>query len=168
MKHPSNALRGATAVAAISAAIVLVSPMTRASQWNVAQAATAPTSPGKEAAAPSARGPAQRVDARITELRSQLHITAAQEPQFTALAAVMRSNAQSMEALLDQRAKATDTSAVASLKSYERLTEAHAEALKKFVPAFETLYASLSDTQKKAADAMFRRFAERPHPRQSR
>jgi hypothetical protein len=69
---------------------------------------------------------------------------------------------------LQERAKATDTSAVASLKWYERLTDTHAEALKKFIPAFETLYASLSDTQKKEADTMFRRFAARPHPRRAR
>jgi periplasmic protein CpxP/Spy len=168
MKYSRNPLRGAIAAATITIVIGLGSSMASASQWVVAQATTSPATPGKEAAAPSTRGPTQRVDARIAELREKLHITAAQEPQFTTLADVMRTNAQSMETLLQERAKATDTSAVASLKWYERLTDTHAEALKKFVPAFETFYASLSDAQKKDADAMFRRFAARPHPHRSR
>ena len=167
MKSPRNSLSSAV-VATMAIVIGMGSSAASASQWTVAQAASSPTTAGKEAATPSTRGPTQRVDARIAELRAELNITAAQEPQFTALADVMRTNAQAMETLLQERAKATDTSAVASLKWYERLTDTHAEALKKFIPAFETLYTSFSDTQKKEADAVFRRFAAQPRPRRER
>ena len=34
--------------------------------------------------------------------------------------------------------------------------DAHADGIKKFTPAFETLYVSMSDAQKKDADALFR------------
>jgi len=37
--------------------------------------------------------------------------------------------------------------AVDNLQSYSAIVEAHAEGLKKFVPAFEALYTSMSDTQ---------------------
>ena len=51
--------------------------------------------------------------------------------------------------------------AVDDLHSYEAIADAHAAGVKKLMTAFETLYASLSDAQKKNADAVFR---HRPHP----
>lgn len=42
-----------------------------------------------------------------------------------------------------------------SLIWYQRLTEGHAAALKKFVPALDALYAVLSASQRKKADAAF-------------
>lgn len=47
-------------------------------------------------------------------------------------------------------------SAVDVVKSYGAVIEAHEAGMKKFIPAFETLYNSMSDDQKKSADAMFR------------
>jgi hypothetical protein len=46
-------------------------------------------------------------------------------------------------------------SAVEDLKSYSEIAEAHADGLKKFIPVFEPLYASMSDAQKKDADKLF-------------
>ena len=51
--------------------------------------------------------------------------------------------------------------AVDDLRSYEQLTEAQVDGIKKLLPAFETLYASMSDDQKKNADIVFASF-ERP------
>jgi len=169
-------LARAGAAACMLSALVVGSPTASASPWDVAQATPAPavsspvpqTPPGAKAAAPSPRTPAGLAEVRITDLRTRLHITAAEESQFTAVAVVMRANAQSMEALLGERAKDTDRTAVSSLHWYERLTEAHAAALQKFVPAFEALYAALSDSQRKTADAIFQRLAQRPVPRRSR
>ena len=51
------------------------------------------------------------------------------------------------------------------LRSYEAIVDSQANGLKKFVPAFEALYGTLSDSQKHAADAEFTRFqppASRP------
>jgi len=40
--------------------------------------------------------------------------------------------------------------------AYSAIAEAHAEGLKTFIPAFEALYASMSDAQKQNADVIFR------------
>lgn len=123
---------------------------------------------GGNAAAPNGPSLGERAEARIADLHRQLQITAAEEAQFAAVANVMRANARSMDTLLEERSRDTDETAVASLRWYERLTDAHAAALKTFVPAFEALYATLSDSQRHAADVVFRRFAQRPAPQKSR
>jgi protein CpxP len=156
----------------VMSALALGSPAANASTWVLAQSAPAPGAPsvppgmpqGGNAGTPRPHGPAEVSDARITELRTKLQVTAAEEPQFSLVANVMHANAQSMEALLADREKDPDRTAVSALRWYQRLTEAHAEALKKFVPAFEALYAALSDSQRKTADVMFQQFAQRPLP----
>jgi hypothetical protein len=166
----------AVAAAGILSLLALGSPRANASPLDFAQATPAPavsnpapaTPPGGTAAAPSPRGPAELSEARIADLRTRLQITAAEESQFTAVATIMRANAQAMEALLADRNKDTDSTAVGALRWYERLTAAHAEALKTFVPAFEGLYTTLSDSQRKTADAIFAQFARRPLPPKSR
>ena len=94
-------------------------------------------------------GPVTHVEVRIADLHQQLHITSAQEPQFKAYADVMRSNARAIEALFQQRTQNTDRSAPARLRWYAQLTAAHAEAISKLVPVFDTLYQDLSNEQKK-------------------
>jgi len=140
----------------------------------MAQAAPAPATPG--ASTPAAQipgqqaptgGPAALVEARISELHEQLHITPAQEPQFKAYADVMRDNAQALHALFQQRAQNTDASAVSRLRWYAQLTAAHAEAVGKLVPVFEALYQSMSDKQKKSADAVFQQLRQRRAPRRA-
>ena len=49
--------------------------------------------------------------------------------------------------------------AIDDLKSYSEIADAHADGLKKFIPAFEPLYAGMSDAQKKSADTLFRQHA---------
>jgi hypothetical protein len=78
----------------------------------MAQAAPAPSTPGTSSPAAKipgqqapTRGPATLVEARISDLREQLHITPAQEAQFKAYADVMRDNAQAMHVLFQQRAQ---------------------------------------------------------------
>jgi hypothetical protein len=46
--------------------------------------------------------------------------------------------------------------AVGDLKSYGEIIDAHADGIKKLIPVFTALYASMSDAQKKAADTCFR------------
>ena len=111
---------------------------------------------------PSGRGPEARIQGRINQLHERLRITAAQEDKFKALADVMTANAQSMGSLLQERMQDNDTSAEASLNWYSRLVDAHSQSLKKFIPAFNDLYASLSDDQKRMADRMFAQFGQRP------
>jgi hypothetical protein len=62
-----------------------------------------------------------------------------------------------MEALTKARAAQAKTmTAVEDLNSYSEIAEAHAAGLKKFVPAFQALYASMSDAQKANANTLFR------------
>ena len=109
-----------------------------------------------------------RVEARIMDLHSKLKITPAQEEQWTAVTRVMRENARTMDAVRQSRLEnAANMTALDDVKSYSEIVEAHAEGLKNFVPAFEALYESMSDSQKKLADQTFRarvntRMASRP------
>ena len=97
-----------------------------------------------------------RVEARIKELHAKLHITQPQEDLWQNVTAVMRDNAQTLDALTQTRVDQVRTmTAVDDLKSYSAITDAHAEGLKKFIPVFEALYASMSDTQKKNVDTLF-------------
>ena len=61
-----------------------------------------------------------------------------------------------------------DTAAISELRWYARLTTAHGEALTKLLPVFDTLYQSMSDPQKKAADKVFAQLQQRRSPRQAR
>ena len=97
-----------------------------------------------------------RIEARIKKLHSGLKITQAQEEQWNKLAQVMRDNGTTIDALVKARKEKGDTlNAVEDLKSYSEISDAHAAGLKKFIPVFETLYASMSDDQKKNADKIF-------------
>jgi len=104
----------------------------------------------------------EHVEARIKELQAKLHITPTQEALWQNVTQIMRDNAQTMDALTQARTDKVKTmTAVDNLQSYSAIVEAHAEGLKKFVPAFEALYASMSDTQKHQADNVFREYRDR-------
>jgi protein CpxP len=157
--------RTVTAAATLLGAIVLASPCSAASGNLSAAAATeAPAEQVAQAASPEAMPapapePAAKsgVEARIKDLHKRLHITDAQKAQWDALADVMRENAQAMVDLQKQRAADVQSmNAVEVVKSYAEVIQAHADGMKKFIPAFEALYNSLSDAQKKIADSMFR------------
>jgi hypothetical protein len=144
-------------------AILFVLPpgATAAAPDQLAQAssppAAAPTPPAAQSAKPK-RTRVGRVEAHIKALHDQMMITAAQEAQWTPVAQVMRDNAKSMSALVRDRAKKLKTmTAVDDLHSYEALAEAHAAGVKNLIPPFEALYATMSDAQKKNADAVFGR-----------
>jgi hypothetical protein len=123
-------------------------------------AAPAPGVTGAAGAVPSGSGKAvheDRVEKRIKNMHAALHITQKQEEQWAKVAQVMRENAKSLDALTQARSdRAKSMTAVEDLKSYAEITDAHADGIKKFTPVFATLYDSMSDAQKKDADAMFR------------
>lgn len=96
----------------------------------------------------------QNVEASISALHQRLQITPAQEPPFNAVANAMRENARA-EASAPQQ-PAPGASAVDDLRAYIRYSEMELAGLKKMLPALEALYATLSPTQKRAADAAFR------------
>jgi protein CpxP len=105
---------------------------------------------------------AERVEARIQELHAKLHITPAQEDLWKNVTQVMRDNAKTMDDLTQARAaKAATMTAVDALKAYSAIADGHAEGLKRFIPVFEALYASMPDTQKRQADTLFRQYRRR-------
>jgi hypothetical protein len=104
-----------------------------------------------------------RVEARITTMHAKLMITQAQEDQWAKIGQVMRDNEKAIEPLIKARKENAKTmTAVDDLKSYGEITDAHADGIKKFTPVFATLYAGMSDAQKKEADALFRHGGKMP------
>jgi hypothetical protein len=125
-------------------------PQTAAVAPPVAQSA----SPAPSAATQTA------VDQRIRTLQSELGITETQMPLWTAFAQAMRDNAASTDALFVQRANAVASmSAVDNMHSYTQIARAYADNTERLSTAFDSLYASLTDTQKQAADTLFRQQA---------
>jgi cytochrome c551/c552 len=100
------------------------------------------------------------VDKRISTLQSQLGITAAEMPLWSAFAQAMRDNAASTDALFARRAGAvSEMNAVDNMHSYAQIARAYADNTEHLATAFDSLYASLSDVQKRAADTLFRQQA---------
>lgn len=105
-------------------------------------------------------------EARIKELQGSLKITGAQEKLWNNLTQVMRDNAKEMDALTkDMRDTSKTMNAVEHMKFHSQITEAHLSQVKKFIPPFEELYASMSDEQKKSADTVFQKGMNGRHKR---
>ncbi|MFY9629158.1 MAG: Spy/CpxP family protein refolding chaperone [Methylocystis sp.] len=106
---------------------------------------------------------AEESEARIKELRGRLKITAAQEALWNSVAQIMRDNAATFRANVPDRSAQPDTStAVDDLKAFQIIADEHASGLRKLIPAFEALYASMPAPQQKHADKVFLK-----HERQS-
>jgi hypothetical protein len=148
------AARATAAAATLLSAIVFANPLFAASNSDK----MSPSASEQAMAATGSESPANAaVEARIKELHRRLHITEAQKPQWDNLTQVMRGNAQAMVNLEKQRATDVKSmTAVDVVKSYAQVIDAHEDGMKKFIPAFEALYNSMSDEQKKIADSMFR------------
>ena len=150
-----STVRGTVAAGCVGAALlaspVWAAPLDRPPQAVPVQlAADQAATPAK-----AKRSPADRVDAHIKSLHERLKITAGQEPQWGAVAQVMRDNAGQMQAAIQQRQDAKALTAVDDLKAYQAIADAHAQGLQKLIPAFQALYTAMSDEQKKNADAIF-------------
>ncbi|MDB5393853.1 MAG: hypothetical protein JWM91_1359 [Rhodospirillales bacterium] len=105
----------------------------------------------------AAQKPIDRAEARLEEMRARLKITPAQDPQWQEFVKAERDGAKEMSELIEKRNQSSKAmNAVDDFKNYAAIAEAHEDSLKKVVPAFEKLYASLTDEQKKLADAMFK------------
>jgi hypothetical protein len=171
--------RAARAAAAIgfAGALVLLPPGAGNAQgpenspaFQLAQAQTSPTRPSPAAPARPGAGqqqPAsrdQQVEAQLKQLQQELAITDAQKAQFDAFGQVMRSNAQAMNSAMQQEQQNPPKNAVDDLKAVQHLAETQLDGLKRLVPAFQSLYDSLSDQQKKKADTVFGRSQEGPQP----
>jgi hypothetical protein len=98
-----------------------------------------------------------KIEERIADLHGKLQITAAQEPQWKRFADVMRENARKMDQTFESRIQSLpNMTASDNMRSYARISLQHARDVQNLVPAFDTLYAAMSDTQKHTADQVFR------------
>ena len=139
------------AAATLLGMIVLASPLL--AQTN--PPATAQTDTSKPAAR-TKTSRADRAETRVKQLHDQLKITAAQEPQWKAVAQAMRDDAAAMQSAIDKRkANRGKMTAIDDLQSYAEITETHLAGLKKLIPAFQALYDTMSPEQKKNADTAF-------------
>lgn len=121
-----------------------------------ASSTAAPGAPAAKMAKAPQHSATDHVEARIKRLHSELKITPAEEQQWNDVAQVMRDNAANLDSLLAARHdKMGSMNAVDDLKSYGDIAQAHADGVKKLTGVFDTLYASLSDAQKKLADEAF-------------
>jgi hypothetical protein len=158
----------------IATATLLASSIALAQSAAPLPQTTTPAAPSPAAAPPSGLpAPSAEtrtaVDQRIRTLQTQLGITEAQLPLWSAFAQAMRENAAATEALFAQRADAVATmNATENMHSYAQIARAYADDTERLATAFDSLYASLSDTQKQAADTLFRQqaaAAAQPHAR---
>jgi hypothetical protein len=100
---------------------------------------------------------AKRVDAHIATLHKELGITATQEPQWKSFAQVMRDNADKMAKGFDTRGAQLNTmSAEANMQSYADMAVQHGQDIQRLAVAFQSVYESLSPSQKATADTLFR------------
>jgi len=159
---------GAVAVVALLAAGAFA-PGAKAAPSDSPQLVAQGTATPSPAPAKKARKtPVDRVEARITDLHARLKITPQQETQWNAFAQVMRDNAKAMTAALDQRAQmegSKTATAVDDMKSYQAITQAHADGMTKLVPVFEQLYGAMTPDQQKNADEVFGSFSHHRGPR---
>jgi hypothetical protein len=101
------------------------------------------------AQAPAA--PAPNVETSIAELHQRLQIAPAQEPQFNALANIMRQNAR-----MTSNTPPANPNAVEGLRLAIQYGQQEIDGMRRLLPALQALYASLSPAQRETADAVFR------------
>jgi periplasmic protein CpxP/Spy len=120
-------------------------------------AAAPDATPKPKAAAHKPASRADRVEQHITQLHAELHITPAQQAEWDQFAQAMRDNAKDMSQMLEQRAAGfASMNAAEDMQSWAQMAQQHAQQTQKLAAAFQPLYASMSDDQKKNADAVFR------------
>ncbi|HTY69026.1 MAG TPA: Spy/CpxP family protein refolding chaperone [Alphaproteobacteria bacterium] len=129
---------------------------------DAAAQAPAPAAPAPQRPERHHSRPSERIDARLAYLKTALKITPAQEKQWAALAAVLRRQAQDMDAKMQQRREArqssdqaqTQPSAIERLEQRQQFLADAAKRTGAVVAAAKPLYASFSPEQKQTADEM--------------
>jgi len=106
----------------------------------------------------------RHMDGRVAFLKAELKITPQQQAAFDTYARVLRQNADEMDAAMKKRREAraadTDRKPPTAIEQMERRAEAAklaASQSQRSLDAFKTLYAQLSDEQKKIADELLSR-----------
>lgn len=103
-----------------------------------------------------------RVEARIKDLHDAIDVTPNQESDWSDVAQAMRESEAGVSELIRARHNNADNSnAIDDIKSYQAISQAHADGMSKFVDAFEPFYSELTPEQKEKADAFFQNFQHR-------
>jgi hypothetical protein len=100
--------------------------------------------------------PFRRIEGQLAFFRAELRITDAQLPQWNALAEAVRANAERIRQAT-QQAMGTTAGPGTALQQIERriaLLFAHLEAMRAVSTAAATLYAALSEEQRRTADEL--------------
>jgi hypothetical protein len=102
---------------------------------------------------------ADHTEGRIAFLKAELKITDAQAQAWDGVASAMRQGAAARTALHEEMRARGDQpmTAVDRLAFRDKAMTIHADNGKAFTAAFKTLYAQLSDEQRKAADQLLSR-----------
>jgi periplasmic protein CpxP/Spy len=147
-------IRRSLAFTALLGAFVTAGPLAPARAETPAQ----PSAPHSRAARH-----AETVEQRIAGLHAALKITPEEEPAWQAVAQAIRDNAATLQKLAADKAAQMrqDVTAVEDLQTYLQFAQAHVDGLKNLIAAFQTLYASMPDQQKKLADGVFRTYRQR-------
>lgn len=99
----------------------------------------------------------QRMERYLTQLRTQLGVTAAQQPQWDAFALLTRTNATELQDRFTQRgARLSRMSAAENMTDYAQISELHSQQLLRLATAFRALYDAMTPEQQRGADAVFR------------
>lgn len=99
--------------------------------------------------------PFEHVEGRIAFLKAELAITDAQLPQWTAFANVLRADGTSMREGMGKMIQAgMPTTAPARSEAMVQMMTIRLAGMKSMVDAEKSLYAVLTDTQKKLADEL--------------
>ena len=153
-------MRGTARFLAAGVAVLGLSPaFAQTSASGQPAPGAAPNAQPAPRAAPNAQEVQARTEARISALHDQLHISAAEEPNWQAFTAVMKQNASEQAASLQARQQNfAGMNAVQDLQSFADLTRQQGEQIGKLVGPFQTLYAQFSPDQKATADRIFHNY----------
>ncbi len=100
----------------------------------------------------------EHVEKRIQALHDAIQVTPEQESDWSDVADAMRDNESKIGDLMrEHRQNREDADAIEMLRSYQGITQTHADSMTKFINAFEPFYDDLSSEQKLKADEFFKK-----------
>ncbi len=148
----------ALAVALGSAGAITLPTLPAAAQQSAAPPApSAPAAPQQQQQRPQRPPRASHIEGRIAYLKTELHITPAQEEQWEKVAQAMRQDSterrQAFEQMQQERTAPPD--ALRRLETTARLSAMRSQQTERFLAVFRPLYDGLSDSQKTAANDLF-------------
>jgi len=151
---------------AFPAALVVVLVTFLSTVFLVAATPSFAATAAKKTPAVARESAVDHAEARIKELQTSLKITEDQHVLWNNLTVVMRENAKEMDARSMERAENNKTTnAVERMKFHSQISELRLNQMKKFLPPFEALYASMSAEQKQITDTIFQTGRHGKHKR---